>query len=521
MASTRTTRRALIGGALGLVAGAAALAELPQGGANRSGPDPSVPFGHPIISLARLPGLDAVTDASAETTWLSTLIYDSPLAIGEDGQLRGGLAIGWSVSDDGLLFELEIRRDALFAGGVTVTAADVAASIDRARAGSGAVEPWRWERIERVEAVDGQRVRLYLREPDVTILWSLASARVPVVPVAWIDRQWDTTSGSVPPGSGPFQLSTITANDLALVRNPGFYQVGRPNLEGLTIRGALDTALRATEFVTSDVDALIDAPLLDVPLLRVDPKVTLEGGAGNRLCLLSVNMARPDVRLRETRRLIARVIDRPALVEAATASEATPTALLFREDFWAASDIDPERLSPKQVRTALTERGFFGGLQLRLITLESDASLANACVLLQEQLADAGIALTLDLLDSAELARAFEVGDWDLLAMYSPTWNDPHELLRPLLHSDGEVNRGGYASTRMDVLIDTAATLAIEGRRSDYYRLVQEIVYADIPIIPLFIPNYYDAMSRALRNYEVFPPVSARGFRQVWMEPAS
>lgn len=508
-----------MGGALG-VACAATMAERPRTGAIQPGPGPLVPFGHPTVSLARLPGLDAVSDVSAETAWLSTLMYDSPLAISADGQLVSGLAGGWSTPVDGLLIELTIRRDALFDGGVPVTAADVAASIERVWRGStGAIEPWRWERIEGVEVVDGQRVRIHLREPDVTILWSLASARAPVVPATWIERGWDAATGQIPPGSGPFQLSAMTADDLTLVRHPGFYQVGRPKLEGMTIRGASDTASRATEFVTSDVDVLIDAPLLDVPLLRVDPRVTLEGGAGNRLCLLSVNLARPEPRAREIRRLIASGIDRPALVEAATASETTPTDLLFPEDHWAASKIEPERLSPNEVRAALTERGFFGGLPLRLITTEADASLVNACVLLQDQLAYAGIALTLDLLDDADLAKTLELGDWDLLAMYSSAWRDPHELLRPLLHSDGDLNRGGYASARMDFLIDGAATLDIEPRRGEYYRLAQDIAYADVPIIPLYIPNYYDAMSRSLQDYEAFPPVSARGFRQVRMEP--
>lgn len=521
MTARRLTRRSLVGGALGL-AGVAALSELRPSGAIQSQSDRRVPFGHPTVSLARLPDLDAVKDAGAETAWLSTLMYDSPLSIGADGQLVSGLAVGWSSPVDRLVIELTIRRDALFAGGVSVTATDVAASIERAwRGQAGAVESWRWERIDRVEVVDGQRVRIHLREPDVTILWSLASARVPVVPAAWIERGWDSTTGPFPPGSGPFQLSAITADERTLVRHPGFYQVGRPKLEGLTIRGASDTASRATEFVTSDVDVLIDAPLLDVPLLRVDPRVTLEGGAGNRLCLLSVNMARPDLRSREIRRLIASGIDRPALVEAATASEATPTDLLFPETHWAASEIEPERFSPDEVRAALTERGFFGGLALRLITTEADSSLANACVLLQEQLAYAGIALTLDLLDDAELARTLELGDWDLFAMYSSAWRDPHELLRPLLHSDGDLNRGGYASARMDFLIDGAAALDVEPRRGEYYRLAQDIAYADVPTIPLFIPNYYDALSRSLRNYEVFPPVSARGFRQVWMEPSA
>lgn len=513
-----TTRRALIGGAAGL-AGIAALG-MPWRGTGQTGPGRSDPFGHPVVSLARPPGLDPATDPSVETAWLSTLLHDSPLSIGATGQLQAGIAIAWSLSPDGLLIELEIRRDALFADGVLVQATDVAASIERAwRGEAAAIEPWRWERIERVEAVAGQRVRIHLREPDTTMLWSLACERVPVLPASWIARGWDPATGAVPPGSGPFRIETVTASEVTLARHPGYYQAGRPRLDGLTVRGASDSLLRATELVTSDVDGLIDVPLLDVPLLRLDPKVTLAGRPGNRLSLLALNLARPAVRDREIRSLIASGIDRPALARAATASEATPTALPLPEGHWAASEREPAQRSPGEIRAALEERGAFGGLPLRLVTTEADTSLANACVFLQEQLAYAGFALTLDLLDDAELARTLETGDWDLHAIHSTSWRDPHELLWPLLHSGGSLNRGGYASARMDALLSGATTSAVEALRAERYLLAQDLVTTDVPVIPLFIPNYYDAVAVAIRNYEVFPPVSARGFRQVWMDP--
>jgi len=509
----------MVGNALGL-AGMAALARSVPAGGRRVNRDSRGPYGRPIVSLPRLPSIDVGADVRGETAWLSTLMYDSPLSIGVDGRLRGGLAIDWGVDDDGLLVELEIRRDALFPGGVAVTATDVVASIERARHRSdNSADSWRWDRVERVEAVEGQHVRIHLREPDVTVLWSLASTRVPVVPAAWVDRDWDAGTGCIPPGSGAFQLSSVNGGEVILDRHAGFWQVGRPRLDGLTIRGSSPTLSRATEFVASDIDVLIGVPLLDVPMLRVDPGVTLSGGPANQLCLLSVNMMRPELREREIRQLLAGGIDRPALADGATASEATPNSRLLPEDHWAATDGELERLSTDEVRAALVERGFFGGLPLRLITTAADASLANACVLLQEQLAYAGIALTLDLLDDAELAPTLEQGNWDLHALYSPAWHDPHELMRPLLHSQGSLNHGGYASARMDNLLDRASRLAAVEQRVDAYRQAQDLALTDVPIIPLFIPDYYDAVSKSIRNYEAYPPVAAHGLRQAWMEP--
>lgn len=514
----RLSRRGLLSGAVG-IAGAAGLARI--AGGRESTPQPTTPYGVPVVSLDQMPGVDPMRDPAMGTAWLGTLTHESPLLQDPDGNIRSGVVIDWTVSADGLQVDLRVRPDALFADGTLVTAGDVAASLERCRALSSVGAAGHWERIAGIEAIEGDTVRLLLVQPDVTILASLAAARAPIVPRRWTERDWGDTPDRLPPGSGPFMLSGIEDRRITLDRHPAYRQVGRPHLAGLVVTASSGTVPRTTELVTGAVDVVIDVPLLNIPTLRDDPNLTLVGGLANRLCLLSVNVRAGPLRDRRLRSLISGAIDRAALLDAAVASEGEPATGLFPEGSWIQSGIEPDAAprSPEDVRSELAADGHVAGLRLRLIADERDASIANACVLLQEQLAHAGIAVALDLLPTEEMARATREESWDLLAMYSDFWRDPDELLRPLFHAKGHANFGRYTSDRVSSLIDLAITARNPQHRAQLYRVVQQIARVDVPLIPLFFPAYYDAMTNRIGPYDAYPPVTGLAMRQVRMEP--
>ncbi len=450
--------------------------------------------------------------------WLQMLSTSPVLNVAVDGRISGGLAISWVMNPDRDQIELRIRPDALFADGTRILAEDVVASAQWAReVYERSPESWRWEHIESLETAPGNVVRVSLIAPDASIPALLASHLVPVMPQAWIASGWDDERGPYPPASGCFQRQPMAGDFLRFTRHEAFFQVGRPRLAGVHCHPPSQTVLRTTDLVTNGVDLLIDAPLLDVPMLREDPGIVLVGGPTNRLCLLVANLQGPtmaDVRLR---RLVSQAIDRQALVDGATAAEAVPASTLIPADHWAGLDFTGETVDADEVRAELAALGKPPGIELRLVASDTDASLANACVLLQEQLAFAGIALSLDLLDESEMRVAMTSGRWDVAMRYTHHWRDPHELVRPLVVSDGTQNVGGYVNPRVDYLTELASRASDDAYRAGFYQTIQRIVASDVPAIPLFFPNYYDAMSTRLENYPFFPPLSANAMHQATM----
>jgi len=475
-------------------------------------------YGTPRVSLPDFPTALAPTHTTTGAAWAQLLATTPVLEALPDGRVMSGLAVSRTLDQRRARLDLGIRIDALFSDATPVTPADIAASIIAAgERYAGTVEAWRWENIDSVTAIGDSVVTIVLSQPDASIPALLSSCWVPVYPAAWLERGWDSVAGPFPPASGCFQLDHATGDVLRFSRNRGFFEVGRPNLAGVSCRAPSDTLSRTTSLVTGDVDILVDVPLLDVPTLREDPCISLVGGPSNRLCALVVNLQQPIVSEARVRRLLSMAIDRESLVNGATANEAVPASTLIPTDHWAGIDYTIDPVDPAEVRSRLAALGEPPGLELRLVASDTDASLANACVLIQEQLAWAGIAISLDLLDEEAMAAEMEAGRWDLLLTHTAHWRDPHELVRPLITSDGTLNRGGYGNGRVDYLAGLAARAGSATYRAGFYGTIQQIVASDVPVIPLYFPNYYDAMAITIEHYPFLPPISATAMCQATM----
>lgn len=467
------------------------------------------------VAVRQLPAShDPAVAKGLDGVWLDTLAYDALFRWNAGGEMMPALALSWSRHGLDRIVDLVLRPDAFFPDATLLTAEDVRWSLERVQqGGSESADAWRLEHLDRIEAISDTTVRLVMAEPDASLIASLACPALSILP-----------AGTDPPdasaGTGPFRLAEEAPDRLIFRRHPLFWQVNRPRIDTLEVAAIDDDTSRTTALVTGTIDLVPNAPLLDIPTMQQDAGVRLVGGAVSRLCLLQLNLSSSRLRNPDVRRLLARAVDRERVVAIATAGQAEPSSLLFPEDSWARGDADEiETGDPEDIRAELAALGVPAALSLRLIADDSDATLANTAVVLQDQLAYAGIALGVDLLDAQELADATAAGAFDLLVTYTPPWRDPHELVRPLLASDGVQNHAGYSSPRVDALIRNATLTHEQEQRADRYARLQERVLADTPVIVLFRPFAFDAMTSRLTNYALYPPVTSRGLASAVLAP--
>jgi len=459
------------------------------------------------IAVRRMPtNWDPATQSLLEHIWLSTLLYDPVARWNAQGDIFPGLGLHWAASTFDRVLEITLRPDAFFLDGAQLTADDVRWTLERLRYSASLIsDAWRLENIWRIEAPDTHIVRITLNAPDASLVSSLAAPSLSILAEA-------SNPQRLRGGTGPFMVRFLGSDRAVFWRNPLFWQIGRPHFRALRISEIPDDTERSTALVTGMVDLVPDAPLLDIPTLQADPSVQLIGGPSNHLCLLHVNLrqgALQDVRVRQ---ILSGAIDRVRVVKGATAGQGEASGLLFPSGSWVTGDVDDiEQQAPETVRAALAELGIRADLRLRLVTDNTDATLANTVIVLQEQLAYCGIALSVVLLEGEELANAIRFGEYDLLAGYTRPWRDPHELVRPLLASDGTANFSGYASPEVDGMIHGATFVSHREVRGERYLRLQERILADVPVIVLFRPYYFDAMTSRLANYGTLQPVTARG----------
>lgn len=170
----------------------------------------------------------------------STLVkYNSELNFEND------LATGYELSDDGLVWTFTLRDDAYFTDGEKLTAADVAFTLETAKAAQGSVD---LTYMESAVAKDDSTVVVTLSKPTSILLNTLAS--VGIVP----EHAYGEDYGVDPIGSGPYKFVEWRAQEqIVFTANENYYG-GEPAIKKVTIVFmSEDAALAAVQSGQVDV----------------------------------------------------------------------------------------------------------------------------------------------------------------------------------------------------------------------------------------------------------------------------
>lgn len=489
MGNPRLTRRSLLAAIGGTGVVRSVSAQTPAA-------SPAVRTRIPKLRIGMASPPDAIAPGAAVTMdamWLSVLVYDAPMRWNADGETIAGTFNTTAASKSSVL-RLQPRADALFSDGSPLIAEH---AVDALEAIRGSRHVWRLQQVENIIALDDDALQITMARADSALMANLCHPL------------FGLQSNSL--GTGPFSLESSDGEVARYRRNPLFWQIGRPHINELEVTLIADDIQRSTAIATGEIDILPNVPLLDVPMLANEPTLYLVGGPSNRLCHLQIRLSVPVLANRRVRQILSAAIDRAGLVAVATANQADPAGTLFRDDVWT-DDVQPtEMMSAADVRAELQSLGVPSDLRLHLLTDNADATLANTAVILQEQLANCGISLSITLLEGDALTEGIDNGDFDLLVSYSEPWRDPHELVWPLLASQGPLNWSGFDSVEVDTLLNAAISLRDDEFRRARYSRLEGIIQKDVPCIPLFRPYVWDAVSAKYPGYAALPSATSRG----------
>lgn len=152
----------------------------------------------------------------------STLtVTNTDLTIGYD------LATGYSVSEDGLTWQVTIRRDAKFTDGEPLTAEDVAFTYNTVKETSSVND---FTMLDHAEAADDETVIFHMTRPFS--IWPYTMAEVGILP----EHAYDSaTYGTEPVGSGRYILKQWDkGQQVILEANPDYYGEA-PKMKQVTI----------------------------------------------------------------------------------------------------------------------------------------------------------------------------------------------------------------------------------------------------------------------------------------------
>lgn len=414
-----------------------------------------------------------------------TAVYDGLIGVSPSGGLQPMLATEWSLSDDGLTFDMVLRSGVTFQDGKVFDAAAVVANIEHFQA-DGSLLAASLGLVDSVEAIDATHVRFHLNRPGGDLPELLRGyAGLMASPAAIAAGTLPTQ----PVGAGPFKVLSISDSLVSYERWDDYWDADRVGLAGLEISVMLDDIARLNA---------VRSGQLDLTFIRPDQVAEAEAaglttaGAPRVLAYgLSLNPSLGALADGAVRKAISRAIDRESINEFLYDGACTPTVQMFPEEYWAySSDVDEAELltlDQEGARQAITAAAP-DGLKLTLL-VSAITAYQRLAEVLQQQLAEVGVTVTIETVDTSDREVRRRAGDYGaILSPLYPANPDPSTFAEQFYRV--APGSSEYVDPALPGLIaDARLTVDRQARAAAIGEITETVLAAGTPTIGICLPT--------------------------------
>jgi peptide/nickel transport system substrate-binding protein len=278
------------------------------------------------------------------------------------------MATDWKVSDDGLTYTFNLRPDAKFADGSPITGADWQWSLDRCRDPNNGIWSFTMEAVDKVEASDTQVV-FKLKNPYVPFIYSAALFNCVVMPAKLVEAAGGWEKFMLQPiGSGPFIMKEWVKGDhMLLVRNPYYWETGKPVLDEILIKTIVDDNTRILALQKGEVDAINYPPFNRVSDLSKDPNIKVLILDSTSTTYISFNIRNKPLDNAKVRQALSIALDREAMIKTINFGIGTPaTSFRPKGSLYFNDTLPGWPYDVAKAKSLLAEAGYPNGFELTL-----------------------------------------------------------------------------------------------------------------------------------------------------------
>lgn len=413
------------------------------------------------------------------------------------------LVASWEAISD-TVFEFTIHEGIRFHNGDIMTAEDVAASFEYVRttpdARSAHLSFSSWE------VVDTYTIRIDTGEPNAQFLLDLAHSGNFIMPKSLIEAGHDFNA--LPIGSGPFVFEEWRFGDsLTFNAFEDYFDDARSsNVEYLVWRIIPEGSARTIALEAGEVDFVVEVAFPDVPRLESDPDITLftRPGAGHNQLLLNTSVEPFDNIY--VRRAIDMAIDRDAIVIAGFNGFAIPVREQVPPIFEGASSQNLRDFDPEGAIALLAEHGIDPST-ITFDIIADNEDRARMGEVIQSNLADIGITVTLSRNDLATSLQRMQDGDFDA-AFAGFTSSNLLGFMRSVFVTEPDrENRSRINEPEINELVLRAVTVIDPAERNAILYEASTLANAHAGLIP----THLAMIIRAFNSNLVAPEINAVG----------
>lgn len=487
-----------------------------------------VPGGTAVWAIGAQPtagGVDPMIATALAAQTIMDQSYETLLTKDDDGEIQPGLALSYEQPDD-LTYVFTLRDGVQFADGSEFSAEDVVYSFTTYQQATTSKKAY-LNGLTSVEATGDLEVTFRFSAPNGPFLNAVSHRETFMI----VGSEW---YGSATPderlrstyGTGPFQVTAWEDGvSLTLTKNENYWGEDTPYLDEIELQIISDESARLAAVQQGSVDA---AYFSDGTIAAQAEQAgfTIGDPAFTQALPIFVNPESgplSDVRVRQA---LSLALDRQALIDTAMfgygelsyvtpsgdpaapqVSEDTP---YYTRDVDAAKELLEEAGQPDPEITL----SYFG---------DALAGQQPIYELMQQQLLEAGITLTLKATPTAELAPIFTAGETftDLVSLPWSYRADPTFYFDPFLSEAGAMNHwdgNADADAAKALLAEAKATSDPEDKAEIVAELADEVAEQVLVLVPMTVPVNFEVWdASSLAGYESDPYSSRYRLAEAWV----
>lgn len=464
----------------------------------------------------------ATLDPSAATDRRDVFnqIYDTLVKVDENnaGAVVPALAKSWEISKDGKEVTFSIRENVKFHNGDTLTAEDVAFSINNSIKSSFTQQIT--SSMSSAEVVDNNTVKVKLKYAYGPILGCFTCPEMSILNKKAYEAD-PKGFGRKPIGAGAYRFKEWVPGDkVVLEAFPDYYR-GQAPIKNLIFDVVLDRSAALIALETGEVDMIINPAQADRKNLMGNKNLAFYECDSNAIYVIFFNNSKGIFSNKKLREAVSYAVDRDAIILGATEGVSTRVETVIMPGYAGyPENFKGNPYDPEKAKQLLAEAGYPNGFKVKMKTIDSDIYTLPTQII-QEQLRKIGIDVEIEIEERgkwmADIATNsnYEITLYAIVAIIY----DADFCVYSQFHSSTIGGSGNWSECKipeLDVLLEQGRASQNAAERKQIYREVSNIIKNESIMIPLMQGKRQYATNKDLKGVKINPAMQFYSYDWSW-----
>ena len=444
--------------------------------------------------------LSPMLSAATDTAGVMMNVFEGLLTFDTEGNFQPALAEKYVISDDGLTYTFNLRKDIKFHNDKAFTAADVKYTYEKL-AGLDGSEPLSQilaDELIAVETPDEYTVILKLNKPDAGFLSRC------IISIQQAGYENDSTA---PVGTGPYKFKEyIQGQKVILEKNPDYNTVESriPEVQNVEFSVITDPNAVLMGVKSGSIDiAMVDPANLE----SVGDDYEIVEGLRNTVQLMAMNNSVAPFDNEKVRQAVQYAIDKDEIINTVMKGHGrrVESFLSPAMDAYFNKDLKGYETDVEKAKALLKEAGYENGVEFT-ITVPSNYQLhVDAAQVIKNQLEKAGFRVEINPVEWAKwLDQVYTKADYQASIVGHSGKLDPQDFLNRFI-TTYEKNYFKYSDPAYDKLVADASVTTDQSEREALYKQCQQELCDHAAAVFIEDPYIIYAVNKKFTGMQIYP----------------